>query len=262
MGRKSWRKLWQDALRSSPKYRRLTASVKGCYLECLLLANDDGKLLLRPGVPLTVADIAFEMNTREHTAEKWVTKLLDVGLLAGDLRSICIPLWSHLQGDSRKWAPNETGEVGQSNELQRNSATQEKRREEKREETSSRAREPEADNGLPQDIFVRLEAILGPRAFAQIHEVVAAINVHGEDRVRNAITKVEERKTAEPNYVVRSFGLIGTMLEEDGDRLDPGPRKAKGRFRCAACNDALSFEKSLERGYCGPCWRNAGGTDD
>jgi hypothetical protein len=35
-----------------------------------------------------------------------------------------------------------------------------------------------------------------------------------------------------------------------------------GRWSCAACGTKLEYRDSLQRGYCGPCWRQAGGLEE
>lgn len=82
MGRKPWRKLWQDKLRSSPKWTRLRMADKGFWFECFQMAQEDGRLMLRPGVPLTVEHLAYEFRSRHSTVKGWMNALEDAGLAA------------------------------------------------------------------------------------------------------------------------------------------------------------------------------------
>lgn len=150
MGRRSWRKLWQDALRSSPKWSRLRAAEKGCYLECFLLANDDGELLLRPGVPLTVEDLAFEMNTRPHTAAKWVETLLSVGLLASQTGLISVASWGERQKVDMKWDTSETSARPTPKDLQPHKPSHKEEKRGRREEEEKRIQDDPAHAGIVQ----------------------------------------------------------------------------------------------------------------
>jgi len=80
MGRKPWRKLWQDKLRSSPKWTRLRMADKGFWFECFQMAQEDGAMMLRPNKPLTPRDLAYEFRTRECTVQGWMDALVNAGL--------------------------------------------------------------------------------------------------------------------------------------------------------------------------------------
>lgn len=83
MGRKPWRKVWGDKLRSSPKWRKLTFAQRGFYFECLMMCDDaTGQLRLRPGKPLETADLAYEFGARSEQIDRYLNRLERVGLLA------------------------------------------------------------------------------------------------------------------------------------------------------------------------------------
>ena len=142
VGRKPWRALWADALRSSPKWSRLTLTQRGFWLECFLMAKADGRLLLRPGVPLSITDLAYECRCNTNRLRACMDALIRTGLAVDEGGCFRLTKMSEMSLSSVVKHPSRTKDDSEQNEhrlgrssgingLQQNYPARERREEKK-----------------------------------------------------------------------------------------------------------------------------------
>ena len=89
--RMPWRKLWPGRLRGDTAYTRLKARERGVLLEMLLLADDTGRVMGTLTEPMTVAQLARELNEKPSHITSWVETLISVGLVERNGETLLLP---------------------------------------------------------------------------------------------------------------------------------------------------------------------------